>query len=88
MNKRNEWLGIIIGFMGVAGGLVTVVASSVLFGVFHLLSGNILQLVITGLIGALFCFLRLKLKHCSTLSLVIGHGIYDALITVWVYVFA
>ncbi len=25
----------------------------------------------------------LKVKNCSTLFLIIGHGIYDALITVW-----
>ena len=34
-------------------------------------------------IGALFCLCRIKIKNCSTLSLVIAHGVYDAMITVW-----
>jgi hypothetical protein len=46
-------------------------------------SGNIVQMIVTACIGAIFCFCRLKVKNCSTLSLAIGHGIYDALITVW-----
>jgi uncharacterized membrane protein YjjP (DUF1212 family) len=38
-------------------------------------------------IGALFCLFRLKIKNCSLLSLIIAHGIYDALIVVWTFVF-
>lgn len=60
-----------------------VIGSSVLFGLFHIFGGNIVQIVITGLLGALFCLCRKKIKGCSTLSLIIMHGIYDALITVW-----
>ncbi len=60
-----------------------VIGSSVLFGLFHILGGNIIQVIGTALIGAFFCFCRLKIKNCSILSLIIGHGIYDALITVW-----
>ena len=57
--------------------------SSVFFGVFHFFSGNLVQMVMTACIGAFFCFCRLKIKNCSTLSLIIGHGVYDALITVF-----
>lgn len=63
--------------------MTAIIGSSVLFGVFHLFSGNIVQMIMTACIGAFFCFCRLKVKNCSTLSLMIGHGIYDALITVW-----
>ena len=60
---------------------LAVIISSVLFGFFHIMSGNIIQMVITGFIGALFCFFRLKIKNCTTLSVIIAHGVYDALIT-------
>ena len=63
--------------------MIAIIGSSVLFGVFHLFSGNIVQMIMTACIGAFFCFCRLKVKNCSTLSLMIGHGVYDALITVW-----
>lgn len=63
--------------------MIAIIGSSVLFGVFHLFSGNILQMIMTACIGVIFCFCRLKVKNCSTLSLIIGHGVYDALITVW-----
>ena len=53
---------------------IAVIGSSILFGVFHLLSGGPLQMVVTALIGALFCLFRLKLKHCSLLSLMLAHG--------------
>jgi len=62
---------------------VAVIGSSVLFGVFHIFGGNPIQLVCTACIGALFCFFKLKIKNCSLLSLIIAHGIYDFLITVW-----
>ena len=71
-------------FKGVFGTeAAAVIGSSVLFGLFHIFGGDIGQIVITGLLGALFCLCRKKIKGCSTLSLIIMHGIYDALITVW-----
>ena len=62
---------------------IAIIGSSVLFGVFHLFSGNIIQMVMTACLGAFFCVCRLKVKNCSTLSLIIAHGVYDALITVF-----
>ncbi len=61
---------------------LAVILSSVLFGLFHIAGGSIIQILITGMLGALFCFFRLKIKHCSTLSLIIMHGVYDGLISV------
>ncbi len=62
---------------------IAIIGSSVLFGAFHLLGGNVIQVVMTAFIGAFFCFCRLKIKNCTTLSLIIAHGIYDAMITVF-----
>lgn len=63
----NEWSAIII--------------SSVMFGLLHIFGGNIIQVFVTMIFGALMCLFRLKIKHCSLLSLIIAHGVYDALIT-------
>ena len=63
--------------------IVPLIISSVLFGLFHVFNGNLFQVFMTAGIGALFCFCRLKIKNCSTLSLIIAHGVYDAMITVW-----
>lgn len=60
-----------------------VIGSSILFGLFHLFSGNVVQMVMTALLGVVWCICRNKIKNCSTLSLIVAHGVYDALITVW-----
>ncbi len=64
-----------------------IIISSVLFGLFHFLSGQVLQMILTAILGVLFCIIRKKIRSCSTLSLIICHGIYDALITVWASIF-
>lgn len=61
---------------------IAIILSSFLFGLFHLSAGNIIQMIITAFLGAILCLCRKKIKHCSTLLLVIGHGMHDALITV------
>lgn len=61
-----------------------ILVSSCLFGLLHLPSGGVVQAVVTALIGALLCVLREKIKNCSLLSLIIAHGFYDGLITLWV----
>ncbi|NLK96698.1 MAG: CPBP family intramembrane metalloprotease [Epulopiscium sp.] len=68
--KDSRWLAIII--------------SSVLFGLFHIFNGNILQVIITAFLGFLFCIFREKIKGCTLISLIIAHGIYDAMIVLWV----
>ena len=62
---------------------VAVIGSSVLFGIFHLFGENVLQMFMTAVLGVLFCLFRSKIRSCSLLSLILAHGIYDALITVW-----
>lgn len=64
-----------------------IIGSSVLFGLFHFLGGNIVQILLTSIIGAIFCICRVKIKNCTLLSVIIAHGVYDALITVWLHVF-
>lgn len=67
--------------------LVAILISSVAFGLFHIFGGSLVQVFMTGLIGLALCLVRSKVKNCTTLSLIIGHGLYDFLITVWVNVF-
>lgn len=61
-----------------------VALSSVLFGLIHITNGSVVQVLMTALIGALLCVCRMKIKSCTLLSLIIAHGVYDALITLWV----
>ncbi len=68
--KNSKWFAIIV--------------SSVLFGLFHIFSGDIIQVFVTGFIGFAYCMLREKIKNCTLISLVLIHGIYDALIVLLV----
>lgn len=68
--KNNRWFAIII--------------SSVLFGLFHIFNGNIIQVFMTAFIGLVYCIFREKIKGCTLLSLIIAHGVYDAMIVLWV----
>jgi hypothetical protein len=61
-----------------------ILISSLLFGLFHIFNGNLIQVFMTAFLGFLFCMLREKIKGCTLLSLIIAHGIYDALIVLWV----
>lgn len=67
--------------------LIAIIISSILFGLFHIFNWSFTQIIITSIFGVILCILRLYLKKVSTLSLVIGHGIYDFLITVLTVVF-
>lgn len=68
--KNSKWFAIII--------------SSLLFGLFHIFNGNIIQVFMTAFLGLLFCIFREKIKGCTLLSLIIAHGVYDAMIVLWV----
>lgn len=61
-----------------------ILISSLLFGLFHSFQGDVLQVIVTTFLGVLFCLFRDKIKTCSLLSLVITHGLYDALINILV----
>ena len=64
-----------------------IILSSVLFGLFHFISGEILQMICMVFVGALFCLTRKKIPGCTLLSLILAHGVYDALIVVFSNVF-
>lgn len=66
---------------GSSGAAIAV--SSVLFGLFHFLGGNVIQMICTGILGVIWCVCKEKIRNCTLLSLIIAHGVYDALITVW-----
>ena len=66
---------------------ITVIVSSFMFGLLHLFGGNIIQVIVTSFMGILFCLIRQKIRNCSLLTVIIVHGIYDAMITVWTAVF-
>ncbi|MBQ8171670.1 MAG: CPBP family intramembrane metalloprotease [Oscillospiraceae bacterium] len=63
------------------------IVSSVMFGLFHIFGGNAVQVIFTSVIGGILYVCREKVKHCTLLSLIIAHGVYDALICVWSFVF-
>ncbi len=71
----------------ISNDTIAIILSSAFFGSFHLFVGNLIQMIMTVFLGVIWCFCRSKLKYCSTLSLAIAHGIYDALITVWAAIF-
>lgn len=58
---------------------LTIVVTSILCGLFHFLSGNVYQAIISAIIGAFFCFCKEGIRSCSLLSLVVAHGIYEFL---------
>jgi len=64
--KDNKWFAILV--------------SSVLFGLFHMFNFNPLQIVITTIMGIVWCLLREKIKHCTLLTLIIAHALHNALI--------
>lgn len=62
-------------------GVLVVIISSVLFGLWHYpLGQNILQVLMTSIIGLILGFSRLKIRDCSTLSVGIAHGLHDTFI--------
>jgi membrane protease YdiL (CAAX protease family) len=61
----------------------SIVVSSVLFGLWHYPGGqDVLQVLVTALIGALYATARLTVRGCTTLATGTAHGLHDlALLT-------
>ncbi|MDR2183451.1 MAG: CPBP family intramembrane metalloprotease [Clostridiales bacterium] len=55
-----------------------IIVSSVLFGLFHIFNWNLAQIVFTTIMGIYWCICRDKIKHCTLLSLIIGHALHNA----------
>ena len=60
--------------------VIPIIITSILFGLFHILNGNIIQVFMTTFIGLILVICKEKIKNCSLLSLIIAHGLYDWLI--------
>ena len=58
---------------------LAILASSALFGLFHIWGGNPWQIVITAAIGLYWCVCREKVKHCTVLSLIIAHALHNTI---------
>lgn len=51
--------------------------AAVLFGLWHLINGSIIQVLFTTVIGCVFGYAKYFIKYCSLLSVIIAHGLYD-----------
>ncbi len=54
------------------------VISSLLFGAWHLMGGNLLQVLFTFLIGLTFALSKQKFLNCTMLSVIVAHSLYNA----------
>ena len=51
--------------------------AAVLFGLWHIINGSLIQVLFTTLIGCVFGYSKYFIKDCSLLSVIIAHGLYD-----------
>lgn len=65
--EKRKWLGVVL--------------ASFLFGSWHLINGNIIQVLFTFGIGLVFGFAKYKIRDCGYISVAFGHGLYDFLNT-------
>lgn len=65
---QKKWLGVVL--------------ASLLFGLYHWINGNLMQVIFTFGIGLYFGFAKYKLKNCGYTAVALGHGLYDFLNTV------
>jgi len=65
--EKNKWLGVVI--------------AAFLFGLWHIVNGNIFQVLFTFGIGLVFGFAKYKIKDCDYAGVAFGHGLYDFLNT-------
>jgi membrane protease YdiL (CAAX protease family) len=61
---------------------VGVLIAAALFGLWHIINGSWAQVASAFLIGCVFGFCKEYMKNCSLLSLIIAHGLFDALLVV------
>ncbi len=66
--EKRGWLGVVI--------------SAFLFGLWHIINGNLVQVFFTFGIGLVFGFAKYKIKDCKYAGLALGHGLYDFLNTI------
>lgn len=66
--KTHKWLGVVI--------------ASLLFGLWHIINGNIVQVLFTFGIGLVFGFSKYRIKDCGYVGVSVAHGLYDFLNTI------
>lgn len=66
--------------------IMPILISSTIFGLFHIFTGNIIQIFTTTFIGLILSISKEKIKNCTLLSVVIAHGLYDFLIEVILFI--
>lgn len=74
------WRGYVLGGArrALRSGPWAIVVSSVLFGLWHFPGGqDVLQVLVTALIGAIYATAMLKVRHCTTLATGTAHGLHD-----------
>ncbi|MDQ1205362.1 CPBP family intramembrane glutamic endopeptidase [Microbacterium sp. SORGH_AS_0862] len=72
--------GYLLGRLRIALGsrAGAIIVSSALFGLLHLVNGDIVQVVVTACIGALLATARVIWPSCSLASVLVAHVLYDA----------
>jgi len=65
--EKHKWLGVVI--------------AAFLFGLWHIINGNIIQVLFTFGIGLVLGFSKYKIKDCGYVGVAFGHGLYDFLNT-------
>jgi membrane protease YdiL (CAAX protease family) len=85
--EETMFRGYLLGSMSrqMKSRIVPVIVTSLLFGAWHILNGNLLQAIMTSIIGFILALPRMYAKDCSTLSVSLAHGAYDALLSVMAY---
>ena len=63
--EQHKWIGVVI--------------VAFLFGLFHLINGNLIQVLFAFGIGLVFGFAKYKIKDCGYAGVALGHGLYDFL---------
>lgn len=61
--EKHKWLGVVI--------------ASFLFGLWHIINGNLVQVLFTFGIGLVFGFAKYKIKNCGYVGVSFAHGLYD-----------
>ena len=66
--EKHKWVGVVI--------------AAFLFGLWHIINGNIIQVLFTFGIGLVLGFAKFKIKNCGYVGVALGHGLYDFLNTI------
>ena len=51
--------------------------AAILFGLWHIINGSLIQMLFTTLIGCVFGYSKYFIKDCTLLTVIIAHGLYD-----------